>query len=673
MSIEHTNQGNTLTIDLAAIALEDAVETKIEDDFGDGETTSFSENAIKTLASGRVSESGELIDLPPDTPTEIEELYQNAVNKAIDKITEEDEPDVFENHVHNVNDGTSVTMTMEQFKKLSKNADSDSVEEERARLLGELAALAKKVKPTANVNIDEVNNSSDVEKVSEVINKETDEEAEVVKEVAYSAAPVAMNVKYKYPVWGEKAKSNQLYITRSPKRITRITNEMKNWTASERVNNNEFDIETAVDIHRAIREYEELGDNALIDSFIDGRGWYENILDNPERSWRQDLLNENEQDFSARQAKVEGSDKARVLTGSNAINRITSLIGSGLGTRVALIHSGFHVHLKPPSDADLFNLELELALAKSQAGFDSNGVIFQNSQYGIVEKVFQFIMSHVADMNIIDFRNHDMAEHIRVPDLALLYWAMASAMYPQGFQIELPCSNDPGICRHREIVHANIYRLRWYDETRLSEFQLDMLRKAKTKFDIKDLAEYQKAPGSHLNRRVTVSEIKGEKIDVQFRVPTVADYLESGRRFVESAKDALSRVMTQDQLNEEQKQIYVASQMRLAALCEYAYWIEALYIGKDIINDNNSILESLAALTADKDIYNAIHREVQLYIEENTMALIAIPNFSCPKCGHDYSTDENSKHPELVPINPLKLFFDLQDRRLHLRKQNLTS
>lgn len=652
MTIEQTNQGNPLTIDLAAAAMEDPV-AKVVDDFGDeDEPVEFSEKAMQSIKAGVTNEYGEALQLPPDTPQEIVDAYLEALSKR-------------QEHIRN-NGGLIGEPLPDETPVVTTNIPEHIAETHRHEgIRGHVASV---------VHVDDAVIVPEKQEVTsdKVTEPFDDEEEKKPVTLEYTAAPVHYNINYTYPVYGQR-KPNSPYITRLPKRLSRLAEGMKNWTAMERISNGEFDEETSYDIQRTVNGYEQLADAALVDSFHADRGWYENILDDEKRNWRQDLLNENGQDYSARQAKIDAATTPRTLTGSNAISRITSLIGSGLGTRVALIHSGFHVHLKPPSDADVLNLELELSMFKSQAGYDTSGIIFQNSQYGIVEKVFQFIMEHVADMNVVDFRNHDMAKHIRVSDLALLYWAMASAMYPQGYQIELPCSNDPGVCRHREVVHANIYRMRWYDESSLTESQLAMLRRAKTKFAIEDLEEYQTTKGSNQVKRVTIGTWSGENVDVLLQMPSVADYLDSGRRFVDAAKDALTRVMVQDKLTEEQKQVYVLTQMRLASLCEYAYWVKTIYIGKDIIEDVNTIHETLRALSAEQTAHDKLHAEVQLFIEETTKALIAIPNFSCPECGHDYSTDENSKYPELVPINPLKLFFDLRDHRSLRRKQSPTA
>ena len=57
---------------------------------------------------------------------------------------------------------------------------------------------------------------------------------------------------------------------------------------------------------------------------------------------------------------------------------------------------------------------------------------------------------------------------------------------------------------------------------------------------------------------------------------------------------------------------------------------------------------------------------IQKFIEDSTVAIIAIPNFACPICEKDHVNAEHSEHPDLIPLDMLRHFFMVKDLRVNI-------
>lgn len=393
---------------------------------------------------------------------------------------------------------------------------------------------------------------------------------------------------------------------------------------------------------------------------------YEITLDNPEAEWGQDIPHDNKLiETKYARPKEIGAGQTRLLTGAAAKQRVSSLLGLGITARIPLVHSGFNVELSARSAADVMGLDVSLQLDKVKAGNESSGIIFQNSQYGTVEKVFNFIMESVTAANVANYLEVDLADYIRVTDLPLLYRGMGECLYPDGYPLELECSADINTCRHSEHINLNIARTVWYNRNGLSNAQKSQLLKARHNFTTKEILEYQEIGNSKFIKTVSLTSSNGRRIDMLLRVPTVNQYLDSGREYVAAATAALEHILVNRELNDDQRREFIDQQMNLNILREYGHWVEALVIDKtDRIEGIDDVSSTLNTMSSDGELVKQAFAEIQVFIEESTTAIVAIPNFSCPACGKDYETETSKLHPELVPIDTLKLFFELKDRRL---------
>lgn len=476
-------------------------------------------------------------------------------------------------------------------------------------------------------------------------------------------APVCPNVTLKYPVYTAVSKSqkDQFPLKMVAKRATRLTPVINSW---------DFKEEDAKD--QPLNDYMDNWSYAVsaqtTASYHKDSSFFEPRIDDPATHWEQELEKDG-RDFTFRQAGMKAAETDRLLSGELARDRISMLLGLGVSNRVVLVHSGFNVTLGTRSDGDLLNLEIAMGYDSGKAGYETGGIIFENSQFGTNRHLIEFILEGVRNTNIKGWKDIDLTDYIRVTDIPLLYNAMAAALYPQGYLLELPCSDNPKRCKHVERVNININRLFWFNKKGLSSEQLDMISKTTHLYDPEEITKYQSLGGNKFTKRVFIND----SICLVLKVPTLKEYFTAGEEFVNAATLAIESVLGGREETEERKRDYVASQMKLSSIREYAHWIEELIIEKhDHVKNRDSIAEVLSIMSSEEDLVQKTLEAVQTFIEESTVGLIAIPNFSCPACHADYATPESLMHPELVPINPQQLFFELKGRRLLRRSQMQT-
>lgn len=443
-------------------------------------------------------------------------------------------------------------------------------------------------------------------------------------------------------------------LTVVPKRLSKLHDNSEAWQITESDASQEG---TELYIQRWV-----YGINQQLGlSYHPDRGYFENTLDNPNAKWEQGFKTNDGKDVYLRKPEISESRTRRVLTGAAARERITSSIGLGVSTRIPLPHTGIHVALGARSTQDYLDLDVNLALDKIKTGRDTVGIIYQNSHISLVSRVWEFIRDSIKSANRQNYTDIDLGDEIRVTDLPILQWGMACTMYPDGYPLDLPCSAGPNVCRHVEHVNLDLDKLLWINTMGLSSSQRSKLGNSRHQLSKMEIDEYQANSVSPFTKTVRISP--DHKFEL--KVPTINEYLEAGEEWITSITNAAIELFGNSEENEERIQKYVNRVVKMSSLREYSHWVKTITIGEyDEVVDRESICEALDALSAHQELVEKALREIQIFIEESTIALIAIPNFACPKCETDHVTEEFSKHPELIPMDMLKHFFTLKDRRL---------
>ena len=527
--------------------------------------------------------------------------------------------------------------------------------------------------PTAPPVISEINHFGDEINTPPVVEEKpretetTSEESSESKDDVTNLIPpnnvrTATNVTQKYPTYQKDTRPPEkrpFSLTMVPKRF----HGMEENTAAWRIETSDAQQpENQMYIDRWIYGL----NSQLTTSYHADRGFFEKTLDNPNAAWTQGYTSDDGKEVYLRKPSTKRPTERRLLIGAGARERASQSIGMGIVTRVPLPHTGYSVTLMPRSEQDYLDLEYLLTLDKARAGRDTVGMIFQNSHIKLVSRVWEFIRESIKSANRQNFDDLDLGDEIRITDLPILQWGMACTMFPNGYPLDLPCSAGPNICRHVEHVLLDIDKLLWVNSNGLTTSQRAKLAKTHP-LSKEEVNDYQQNTVSPFTKVVQVSPTH----KIVLKVPTINEYITAGEEWLASMTEAATKIFTGDD-NEENVRRYVKRVIDMSGLREYSHWIERIiYDDIDEVEGETEIADNLKILSGDPELLKNTLQAIQEFIEQSTIALIAIPNFACPKCETDYVTDEHSEHPELIPLDMMKHFFMLKDLRLapHMQSQ----
>ena len=403
-------------------------------------------------------------------------------------------------------------------------------------------------------------------------------------------------------------------------------------------------------------------------SEIKDKGFFENWLHEDNADIRQQIRDDaNDIRIGARRPNLR--EPNRRLTGKAARAQIGSILGNGINNTIPLPHTGLNVEFTARPDVDYLNLDLQMAEERNKLGHDTSGLIFQCSHFGLSERLFKFAVESITDINLLGWEDPamDLSKLMPITELPILYWGMASTMYPNGYPLDLPCASGPLNCKHIERVNLNVNRIFWMNRSKLTLDQQKMLSAIKHKHSLADLETYKKqfANVSTYNFEV---EINGAQATMHLGIPTIYEHIEAGRRWALEAARSVEEILQTDDPDPQRRLAYMQRVIDMSALREYSPWVKKVvfndgrYVDDKDVSDIEFVLSQISR--SDDEIVNRIFTEIQTFIERTTVAIIAIPNTSCPKCGVDQATTVSEEHPELVPLDIEKLFFELKDRRL---------
>lgn len=448
-----------------------------------------------------------------------------------------------------------------------------------------------------------------------------------------------------------------------PKRLNSLDQNKEAWDVDEKNPDNE--------IGQYIQRWIYGLNNQHLTSFLSNeKPLFTETLDDPNSSWSQGYMNSQGKTVYLRKPELSVGKTRRSVSGSAAVDLVSSAIGLGVSTRIPLPHTGIHVALGARSTQDYINLDTMLTQDKNNAGRNTVGVIYQNSHIPVIRCVWDFIYDSIRSVNRQNSEDIDLGDEIRILDLPILQWGMACTMFPDGYPLDLPCSAGPLNCKHVEHVLLDLDKLLWINTNGLSTAQKEKLGNPSHKFSKEDIEGYQAAGEKSFVRSIRINE----RLQIIFKVPTVNEYLAAGEQWLASITDSAINLFGNSEENEERIRQYVDRIIETNSLREYSHWIKAIIVDDYAeIEDRDAIANTLNTLSNDMNLIPVVLAEIQKFIDDCTVALIAIPNFACPKCEKDYVTDEFSKHPELIPLDMLKHFFTLKDLRLARPIQDMSA
>lgn len=377
------------------------------------------------------------------------------------------------------------------------------------------------------------------------------------------------------------------------------------------------------------------------------------------------------------QTKIQKfSKQSGRIKGDNALARFSSLLGVGEPITVPLWHSGFSITLRPPTQRSVIILENMISGNEIELGRNTNTMIYSNYSVIYNRIVSDFILEHIITTTLDIPETDDIRKYILINDFYPILNALLGSMHPKGYIITKSCSNtiqiegNDTVCS--SIISANIdfKKLLWVDRTKINKYMLNhMSKKLPNSHTVNDILEYQKQISDIKNSQIKLDLENNVNIDLNIKTPTLLDHINLGEKWINNIITDAETVFTNDDNTEaKNKKIKeMATSNILGIYNSYVTSIDTRTDNGNITIDNpDNITTALADISYNNEAFNIFKDKIKEYINNTTIALVAIPSYKCPKCNkEDLSSSDNPSFKNFIPLNLLELFFVLCIQRIN--------
>jgi hypothetical protein len=349
------------------------------------------------------------------------------------------------------------------------------------------------------------------------------------------------------------------------------------------------------------------------------------------------------------------------VKGQRGILRMMSYLGMGTVFKTPLWHTGIWITIKAPSEAELLELQRQLAADKIDLGRNTYGLAFSSTSVYIADRLVSFALRHIYETTLS--ADVDLKTVISVHDIPALLWGLTNAIYPRGFQYRRACIADAEKCNHVIEERLNLSKILWTNTKALTPSQvLHMTKRQSGSVTIDAVNRYKEEMLATQKRRVTIDEGSARPLNMTLRVPTVAEYIDSGQEWISSIVTMVNNALGLD-ASENERNEYIFKHGQATSMRQQLHWVESIEFGGNVIDDNETLRGTFNVLSTDDITRNDFMKKVQTYIDDTAIALLGIPVYDCPSCGKTQPTPL-PKQTSIIPIDVYQTFFTLLAQKL---------
>lgn len=366
---------------------------------------------------------------------------------------------------------------------------------------------------------------------------------------------------------------------------------------------------------------------------------------------------------------------------SNPIAHMRQSLGLSVEATVPLFESGMSWELVSTGTMDQLSLETRILMDKTNLGRESAGNIFGAASVYMNRHVMNFILDLVKKTTLGSTDPDVLKKVIKMSSFESLVVGAASILWPDGYKVERPCLVAGGGCGH---VHARLINPRKMVMTRwkrLDDNQKAFMSRRSQISDIKTIEAYQAGLRPEVSRYV---KINGE-YELKLRVPNFYDYERLSTVWLDNLTNSVNGLVTSNATAEEREDLLdrAAFSSRLMA---YASWFEALVRRSDDLDEPEIVISRerfkddpeayikeeqeferfLTDMSTNVEVADRIIEETEAFIRNMSLTVVGLVKMSCPNCNKPLQEAHEDVHPEIVPVNPVNLFFTLLRHKIRI-------
>lgn len=413
--------------------------------------------------------------------------------------------------------------------------------------------------------------------------------------------------------------------------------------------------------------------NVRLDDTKEGAKWLGSLISGAQACVKDDIFRETLEDPTAEFAQTVDANGTRLypgsagfksvqnenLSGERGLLRFMNHAGLGSVFRIPLWHTGMWLTLKSPSEGRLLELHREIISDKIELGRNSAGIVYTNTTVITSQRLLDLAFEHIYQTNLKSDKT--LADIISCHDLFTIVWGLACTVWNNGFNYQRACSFNVEKCNHVLEEHLDVSKLLWVNRKALTAWQVAHMSRTKIQsITDEDLERYKNESLKAQKRTFIVNKDQPSQFEVTLKIPTIAQYLTSGQRWIGDIIQMLNSSLGMDVSTNERNK-YVADQGRATELRNYIHWIDSITFGdNNVINEVNLIEDIFNRLSAEDAVRGEIIEQVQKYMNDTAISVIGIPSYKCPNCGgENHVKDSTEAFKGVIPIDVYQTFFTL--------------
>lgn len=375
--------------------------------------------------------------------------------------------------------------------------------------------------------------------------------------------------------------------------------------------------------------------------------WYSEVTYRPGSFWMQEVPSENGKLAASTRNWLAGDGKK--LTGEAAMMRMRQATGQGTTFSFPLYHTGIWVTLMAPEETELVELERRLTEEKANLGRATHGVVFGNNSAIFAGILADFVIDHIHDSNLIE-NERSYHQVISCLDLPILIWGLAYTIWPQGFPYSRTKIKPEDGSYIEESGLLKLGGLQITDNLALTDRQRNHMAKQRgQKVNLETIRLYREQFLRGATRRVTVNE----NLAFELAVPSIADYLESGNKWVNGISTMVDKALGLA-ANETKRIEHIEKLGKATNVRQFGHWVKAIHLGSDVIDDREDIDNNLDVYSGSDEHNEAFFDHIQKFAEDSTISVVAVT-----RGDYDESSNKMQQFPNYLVLDTMSTFFIL--------------
>lgn len=404
-------------------------------------------------------------------------------------------------------------------------------------------------------------------------------------------------------------------------------------------------------------------------------------------------VNVDDYDNIVTYAQDELITKKATFTKTNAANTNAALFltmaknmsGMGTSVQVPLWNSGIWVVMNVPKEIDILYTMEKIANDAIMIGSQTGKFIGTMHDSVYYNTMIEFILNNIQSTTIKLDKREDIIKYILLSDVQTIITGIVNAMYPEGYSITRSCKNNfslkedgttncnfkvTGLLKPNLLVFKN-------NKLISQEMIVHMAKRKKDSVSVEEVLHYQNT--LNVGNQTKVVEFKDDVYDNTYKltlnIPNIEDYQYMLNIWSSDLENNLERFLEAgDSLDKKQKKATkILNASYLTYFLSYIKDIEQvngvtgdIMSTVDVISDIkfHTIKGMLEIMSPINSIIGEIENEIKNYIHGSSVAIVGLPNFTCPTCKSLQSEPQGRDYDNIIPLDMMKLFFVLSQIRV---------